>query len=205
MAEEHNALKYGPLISKAASIAAGGGYGEVGISRLSETLTPTIDLWSRPEWALLRGERHWMVRPSNIATVAEFTQVGIRNPTGSRMLVVVQWIQVVPVSNEKFSVKYAASSAVDATSTPNSLDTRTSLLAGISTVSLANSAAAALGANLASWSRLSGDSGEPLRLDLVLSPGFDVYVGIDVTNRAIEATFRGYERMAFPGELQTNG
>lgn len=204
MGFEHNALSYGIALSRAAARAAGMNDGELGLARLGETLTPTMDLWSRPEWALLRGERLWMVNPSIGATVAEFSQVGIRNPVGSGLITVVQgWLLNSAVTGN-FQVRAAASTLVDATSTPNARDSRVPLLTGIQTVSLATSAAAALGSLYMTIRELSSSS-TARELNFVLSPGFDVYIGPDAVNLLINATIWGYERQAFPGELQARG
>ena len=205
MAEEHNAIKYGSIISNAASIAAGGGYGDVGVSRLGETLQPVIDLWRRPEWALLRGERLWAVNPSNVATAAEFTQVGVRNPAGSGLIVVVTDFNTShAATNQILEMFIGASVAVDSTSTPNARDTRLPILTGVRTVSLATSGAARLGSRLATFND-AAITFNFWTVNVVLSPGFDLYFGPDTVNQAVSVSIRGYERVAFPGELQARG
>jgi hypothetical protein len=203
---EHNALSYGVALSRAAARASGMSEGELGLARLGETLTPILNLWALPEWALLRGERTWAIAPSIGATVAEFSAVGIRNPADSGLIVVVaRIVAFVTTTTISLEGRMRASAVVDATSTPNSLDTRVPILTGIQCVSLADSNAAKQGSILFAWqqSNLVGQSA--IQTDVVLSPGFDFFVGPAATNAAIQCSFFGRERQAFPGELQTRG
>jgi hypothetical protein len=203
MAEEHNALKYGSPISVAAAAAAGGAYGDVGISRLSESLVAVMDLWGRPEW--LRGERRWAVSPSQAGVAAEFAQVGVRNPAGSNILVVIEDFNLWDAgATTLIEARIAASTVVDATSTPQSRDTRLPFQTGLRTVSLANSAAAILGA-LNQKFEINPATYAYYPIGVVLSPGFDFFIGPEIVFTTIGATLRGYERVAFPGELGTRG
>ena len=60
------------------------------LERFGETLTPTIDLWARPEWALLRDEELFGTLAAQAAGgVGTFAKVGVFNPAGSNLLVVV--------------------------------------------------------------------------------------------------------------------
>jgi len=204
MAEEHNALKYGSPLSTALSILAGGGYADVGVSRLSESLVGLIDLWSVPEAHLLYRQRDWALSPSQSAVAAEFAQVGIRNPAGSNMLVVVEELHVNTSIPGTFELRMAASTTVDATSTPNARDSRIPILTSIRTVSIAHSSAARLGVNMQRYTMLASTPTQ-YRVNLILAPGFDCYVGPDVVNQAVECSFLGYERVTFPGELQARG
>jgi len=205
MAQEHNALKYGSQISRAAARAYGLGDEETGLSRLGETLQLVADLWSRPEWAFLRNEKLWMVNPSQAGVAAEFAQVGIRNPTGSGLVVVVDrlWMRQA-ISAFVWEWRIAASSAVDATANPNSRDTRNRPAASsnVQTVSIAHSSAARLGFLLGSSGHPNSSESRLYPADIVLSPGFDFYVGPDTVNQAANVTFVGRERRAFPGELE---
>jgi hypothetical protein len=87
----HNALEQAPEILKAYLLAAGLNENEEGVIRLGETLTPTLDIWSQPEWALLRGETPWgfnrVVTAGGAGTMAG---VAVCNPASSGIVVVVQ-------------------------------------------------------------------------------------------------------------------
>ena len=202
MAEEHNALKYSPLISQGAAVVLG-----VGISRLSESLVVAADLWSKPEWAFPRGELLWSVNPSQAAVVAEFSQVGIRNPVGSGLIIVIDEIEIVgPAVVGAMEERLAASTVVDATGSPSCRDTRRPPTSGanVQTVSFANAAAARLGFLLATHA-LNANLWNRYPVEVVLTPGFDFYVGPSLVNTAISCNFWGRERFAFPGELPTRG
>jgi hypothetical protein len=205
MAEEHNQLKYGSPLSKAASVLSGGGYGDVGVSRLSETLYPCIDLWSRPEFARLREERIWIINPSTGAVAAELAAVGVFNPTDSNLIVVVKGFLVDPsAATTAVQVRVAANSTVtfDATSTVNARDTRIPVQTGCRTGSFAHNSAAVIGALMGQYRYLANSAVDEIELDIVLSPGFFLAVQHTAVNVALNATLRGYERVAFPGELR---
>lgn len=61
-----------------------------GIERAGETLTPVIDLWSRPEWAYLREERLWWILDDVSAVAAERGILALQNPVASNTIAVVQ-------------------------------------------------------------------------------------------------------------------
>lgn len=201
---EHNELKYGSPLSNAAAILSGGGYGDVGISRLGETLTPVLDLWRRPEFALPRGERRWVVNPSDGADVANFSQVGIASPTGSNLIVVVEGFWISDGTNRKMFVRAGANVAFTSTSTPNALDTRIPLLTGLRATSFTHRSAAQMGSNMGEY-RFLANTTQVFIYNYVLTPGFFFALAQETINVAINATFFGYERVAFPGELTARG
>lgn len=206
MAEEHNALKYSPELSKGAAQVLGGAYGDVGISRMSESLQVIADLWQQPEWAFPRGEKLWAVNPSQAAVAAEFSTVGIRNPSGSQLIVVVDQVVIFTSPGGSFSGRIAAQSTVDATATPQVRDSRIGVSSGgrLQTVSIAHVDPAILGFVL--WTvRLGNDVCTVLPFPVVLSPGFDFFVGPTAVNLAANVSFIGRERQAFPGELSSRG
>lgn len=70
-----------------------------GIERYGETLTPTIDLWERPEWAFLRSEAlcglTGTVAAGGATTLAAASLI---NPSGSNLIVTIDSITAsVPV------------------------------------------------------------------------------------------------------------
>lgn len=178
--------------------------GGIGIERLSETLTPTINLWERPEWALLRGERIWGVAPSAPAVAGQFSQVGISNPNNSGLIVVVQGIGGMNMTGvpEIIEVMLGANVAFTSTSTPNSRDSRVALLTGVQCTSFVNQAAARIGSGaLIAQLAINGGTYSEYHFPIVLSPGFFVAAGPSTVNRLAALTFFGYERPAFAGEL----
>jgi hypothetical protein len=88
MAELHNALTGYPKLLEAFRRAIGEtSPAFTGIERAGETLTPTMDLWALPEWALLRGEVLFARSVSVAAAAALFSSIELVNPTGSGVLV----------------------------------------------------------------------------------------------------------------------
>lgn len=177
----------------------------VALERVSETLQPTFDLWAkhRPEFSLLRGERLFGVAPSQPAVAGEFGQVGIFNPAGSGLIVIVtDLLGCLPGAGVTVEVQLGANVAFTATSTPNSRDSRTALLTGVQCGSFANHAAARIGSGAlitAFGQAVVGYLNLPI--NVVLHPGFFLAVGPNIVNTSIGCSFVGYERPAFAGEL----
>lgn len=91
MGNVHNALNRGPL-GQALKNAIGDTKAEGMLERWGETLQPTMDLWSMPEWAFLRQESLWTCRLTRAADAANASIAGIMLPTASRFLVVVEGV-----------------------------------------------------------------------------------------------------------------
>lgn len=88
----HNQLPQGQL-SSAVTRGLGDSRTEGSLERYSETLEVNLDLWARPEFALLRGETLFSVVLSLPAVAAEFGGASIINPVGSGLLGVV-WCMI---------------------------------------------------------------------------------------------------------------
>lgn len=84
----HNAITRGNW-ADALKRALGVTKSEGGLERYGETLTPTIDLWSLPEWAQLRDEQLWAFNQTVGPVAAEQAGVAVVNPAGSNRIVVV--------------------------------------------------------------------------------------------------------------------
>jgi hypothetical protein len=205
VAQEHNALKYGGL-PRAAARGFGLGDDETGLSRLGETLQLTANMWERPEWAILRGERLWQVNASQGAVAAELASVGVSCPTGTRLLTVVTRFLCDPgAAALAVTIRFGANFAFDATGNPSCRDTRRQIiggLTGVQTVSFANSQAANVGSLLGQIRFPANTADKWLELGIVLTPGFFFAVEGTAVNTALNATLVGYERQAFPGELE---
>jgi len=206
MAEEHNALKYGPSISKAASTAAGGGYGDVGVSRLSETLTPTMNLWQRPEWELLRGEILFARSVLVSAVAARNSSAELINPTGSQKLVVLRLIEVILATGlVEFSIDSGAALAANpVTARGVALDGRFPQLGETSIATLVTGDLAAGATNVQWRTREAGKLGTA-PLPWVLSPGRKLFAVTFGVLESFQANFYWSERSPFPGELQARG
>lgn len=90
MGSLHNGLTSNPKLQEAYRRALGEqSQGFSGLERGSESLQPVIDLWSVPEWALLRGEVLYSRRGFIAAGAALFSSTEFVNPAGSGILAVV--------------------------------------------------------------------------------------------------------------------
>lgn len=97
MSHVHNGLHEYTRLLDAAARAVGeksGAQDFSGIERFGETLTPIMDLWALPEWAILRGEILFARRQEAPAVAARFSSTELVNPTGSGVLAVVLTVLV---------------------------------------------------------------------------------------------------------------
>lgn len=205
MAEEHNAIKYGVTISQAAAIASGGAYSDVGVSRLSETLTPTMDLWSRREWELLRGEIMFGRALTSPVVAARFSSIELVNPAGNTKLCVVRGIvRFGGAAGIDFSVDSGAALGVTTTNRGVALDRRFPQLGETSTCTLVIGDLAAGAANV-QWSTSTSVPASTVPLPWVLPPGSKLFMVSDTAATAIFLNIFFSERSPFPGELQARG
>lgn len=72
MSSIHNALRRGPWSHAAQGILGDTREGG-GIERLSESMTPTIDLWGRPDWLLYVNEKMVFLHGFQPAVAGEFS------------------------------------------------------------------------------------------------------------------------------------
>lgn len=206
MGSIHNELRRAGAIGNGLKLALGADDSEGALERFGETMQPIINLWDRnqPEWALLRRERLWAVVPSNTPTAAEFCSVGIRNPTGSGKIVVVEACEpyTSPDGSQQIEVRTRAQGASDATGAVSSRDTRLPNQTLLSTLGLADSNAARQGSNLFSFWVPAGTTPRYKPLNVVLAPGWELWVGAAIVNIGIWCNFWGRERTAFSAELE---
>lgn len=204
----HNELKEGDF-GKAVENALGLDLAEGGLERVGETLQPTFNMWERPEWAHLRGERIWAVQPSQAAVAAEFSMVGIAVPANSNLIAVVERVILFPGGSPANAVSQLAlfnSVVFAATSTPNPRDSRIPFVGGttptIGVISFAHhQAALPYPAFLASLTPPGNQEPHEYNLPVVITPGFALYLGPTVVNLGIWGCFIGRSRPARRGEL----
>lgn len=203
MAEEHNAIKYGVTLSSAAANAAGGGYGDVGVSRLSETLTPVMDLWSKPEWAHLRQERLYARALLIGAVAARNSSVELVNPAGSSVIAVLEQIQAIStVLDVELSLDTGAAIAANPVVTRGvPLDGRQTLVTPGPTsrcTLTTGDLAAGVAAGLLQYRFGNLDL---ITYPAILVPGSKLFVIQATQNQAFRLNLTWRERNAFPGEL----
>lgn len=198
MAQIYNALTRANL-SNALTRALGDTRAKGGLERYGETLTPGIDLWSRPEWALLRDEILFAAVASTPAGGAgTFAKLGIRNSPDTGVLAVVTHhvitgnVLTTSVTLELEDGVLAAQAVVLPMDrrAPNS---RGPVVQGESTVG------AALAGLVTVW--VLPNENVVIEWPVILPPGKGFRWRANVANDSLSASFRGYYRWALPGEL----
>jgi len=166
-----------------------------GVERLGETLTPVVDLWSRPEWALLRDERWGAGTAVEVAGgVGIVSHVQLFNPAGSGVLCVVHSISTMQTVNV-----WLLDTALATPRNTSPIDGRLDLSStGIGLRCRVRSTvnAGSLGTQI---SRLA--SGSHIKeIPMVLFPGNGIHVTTTADNLDLVASFVFYERPLLPGE-----
>lgn len=202
----HNAIKYGTDILRAYSRAVGLGEEEEGTVRLGETLTPVMDVWSLPEWAFLRGETLWADNNLIVAVAAEFGFGGVRNPTGSRRVVVVKEL-VVSTPGATIKVEYRRgvidADGVDATDNVVTLDTRSPSTVVTVPLTLRGAHAVPIGSGPYYKQTATATADAVNNVPVILLPGQELRVYGGTVNVAFEFSAWGTVRFLQPGELGT--
>lgn len=204
----HNAIKYGTDLLRSYSRAIGLAEDEEGAVRLGETITPVINVWDRAEWAFLRGETLWAVMLTVTGVAAEQAMAGIVNPTGSRLIVVVEAAGVrLSVAGAAFCnilTQTTIETKQDTTGAGQVRDRRISTSTRIRTT--LGSAAGALVSSSASMEDIRHNDGSEAHTNLiclpvVLQPGFGFIVEANTNATSLGVNYRGRVRPALPGEL----
>jgi len=160
----------------------------------------------RPEYFTLHGGFLWAARGSLAAAVGITGIVGIRNPTGSGLLVV---ITSITVDNRglvaaAFSLYTRPQGAIQAAGTTFFRDSRRGF-GGNCPVQLLtdNTNAAPIGnGSIERVQVTAGEGDRPFNsVPWVLTPGFDVLIETAAVNLDIDVDFAGYARHITPEEL----
>lgn len=202
---EHNQLKYAVDITRGLKRIFGLGDDEQGTTRLSETLQPGFGLYDRSELLFPIGINRWAVNPSQAAVAAQFQQVGIRNQPNSGFLVAIDYIEILTDSANQWEERIAANSVVGSVGLPIQTDLRVGNFPnpGLVTQSLTNTAVARLGSLVATHALAlnAWNVYQPGGTGILLTPGFDFFVGANIVNLRVQVNFFGREWRANPGEL----
>jgi len=202
----HNELRRGGL-SQALRNALQVTDAESGLERFSETLSPSIDLWSRPEWRLLRGERSYSGGVHVNANGGNLARVALYNPADSAVLVLIDEIQVWSTNTSDFYVYVmGAGSAPTGTTIQNvsvPRDSRERLTGSQTSIaSLYAGNTNALTDGLAStWNLYTGGPAQPWRPGIVLRPDSWVEFRNNAVGQNIGARFDWTERAVLLGEI----
>lgn len=200
---EHNEIKYTPYGRLGRDL--GVSETESGITRLSESLTPIVNIYGQPELALHRGERIYQVgQVSLTAPAARFAIAQLLNPAGSRVIAVVDrllWTSTVNVNVDAETGDSSAAIANPIVTQAAPIDVRVIPIGASSTCVLRTGDVAAglvafpqfFNGNFQTWTEVA----------FVLAPNSQLLVIASVANTAITTfVIRWRERNANPGELQ---
>ncbi|MGH8566961.1 MAG: hypothetical protein ACREXU_02840 [Gammaproteobacteria bacterium] len=203
MAQLHNELHRAGRIQEAFKLILGVEESDSGVERFSETLQPILDIWSRPEWAALRGERRLLAAGDQAGDGTNVPKIRLRvfgmRPHALivvRLTLGVELADVVRVRRQDLSADLATN--VDTTDE----DGRFGLNA-TSEVSVSRGNEAAVGNTV--WSaRLSAATvyQPPLEIILVTGQALDVNSELNGLTQRLFASFQWSERRAFTGELE---
>lgn len=212
---QHNELKQFPKLTQAYQLATGLAENEEGVVRLGETMTPIVNIWDQPEWALLRGEQHHARRLSQAATGAgRNTFVAIVNPTGSGIVVVVTGISAIPgAAGSQLSLLVSTGANVQASALATTFGTPVDrrLIGGAGIVPVAQSIAQVIAGDSAG---LLGSVVEAeVQRNAALNPlsymtpwilwaNDAILVQTNTANESIALSYRWYERKCVTNEVR---
>jgi len=206
--QSHNGLERAGALTSALKDALGATDAEGGLERFGETMTPVIDLWRQPEWALLRDELPWAFTLTQPAVAAEFSAVGIVNPVGSRKLLVVDMLCYRSLATQGINSGWATSAVILSTLASSQAVLTRDLRANpqVAAALVAFGSDAAIGSIITQT--LEADSVAAAAANqlghvtpVILPPGFGFAAVGTTVNSNIVVTMAGRERPVFPAEL----
>lgn len=205
----HNALSRAGAIQAGIRRAVGVQESEAGVERLGETLTPVMDLWSRADWAVLRGGRLCALSILQAAVVNEFGMAALRNPVGSNLLVVVErigfdvgadmtcFLEMATVAEVDASLGTLTTGSVRDRRESSSFFSRTQVATGTDLLSSLNAGAFVI-------DRIASSTDRFFRIapPVILPPGQCVNIVGGTSNTALVGIFAWEERALLPGEVR---
>lgn len=206
----HNQLTYSVELQSGLARATGMSNEAEGVIRLGETLDPTIDPWSQPEWAFLRGERLGAGRTFQAAVPAESSIIALGNAAGSGNIVVVEAISINSGgASVALTLQVVLDTAVAATLSGQAFfasgrDRRWGSTAGRTfTRSGSDPGTTFGGVQLDEISTSAANQVIKFEIGLpaVLRPGDDLIVVNNTQNQQMTVSWKWRERKAFNGEL----
>lgn len=206
MPHVHNALHHFTDLQAAYRKAVGEAAADFnGIERAGETLTPTLNMWERPEWAFLRREALINAYHEQAAVALEVSFVGLRNPAGSGYLAVVQHVAFFTgvLATIQLTQGVIIATDVDGSEQVIARDTRWPLPGATPVVKIHGAGAALVGNDgFRRW--IVPNSTTQLESDYehVLHPGHELRFYVTSVNIELRCQIIGYARKALPGELE---
>lgn len=176
-----------------------------GIERAGETITPVLDLWSRPEWAILRGEIPYAMWRTAPAVAAEFSAVALVNPATTRILAIVDACSMGQSAALQARLFTATEAAIDATLGTilkgNRRDTRLGNTQSQCELLIGSDASADFGEDLEDRRVAVAEQLDFRSPPIILQPGFGLVMGHTVVNTAVNGWFKWREISGRPDEL----
>lgn len=181
-----------------------------GVLRVSETITPSIDPWSQPEFAALRGEKLGSARMVAVAVAAEFGIVAFGNAAGSGEIVVIEELAVKAASTLSVVAEIIADTAIAGTlsapaffGSPRDRRFPFSQVAGRVFTRTGTDPASTFGIQFDEITCAVASQFFPFLCctPFILRPGEDVIMVAQSPNAQLNAVVKWRARMAYNGEL----
>lgn len=171
-----------------------------GIERIGETLTPIMDMWSRPELGAILGEKLWWGRQVSAAVAAQDSWCAVFNPAGSPRLVTVLGWRAVYAGASGFLVGSLGQATVvgGTVIAADARDRRFGSSSSIPEVKLSKGTEVPTTLT-GSW---AGSAGVIEPIPVVLSPGNNVAIEGGDVNTALAVNWFGLVRQATDDELK---
>lgn len=203
----HNAITKFAQLADSYRRALGESQGFSGLERASETLQPTLDLWSRPEWAWLRGEILAFGQQSVAAVVGQAGFGALWVPATAGFLATVTrarfYTAGVADTYELRLDGFAVAAAGGAIAASGPFDGRSRAYAGTGQQTVTQfrqgTSAAAFG-TLAEHYVNVANTFLDLPLNIVLPPGCGMHIQCATVNTIFRIALNWIERPLLPGE-----
>lgn len=197
MALVHNALNRATELLRGFRAAVGLVDSGYGVERISETLVPTLNIWSgqdSPEWFALRGEKRAFGYYDLAALAGNYSMLQIYNP--HQLIVVVDEIRASLKVAGDILLLYTNTQLSAGTSSTHALDRRLNRPA----TNIRYEQAAALVGTIFGWH--SALAGEEMTIGHRMVLGFNqgIVIAPGAVNTRIIANFYWRERAFLPGE-----
>ena len=163
---------------------------------LATDIFPVLALQSdAPEWKYLAGERLGSGRWTDGATAGEYSHIGLRNPVGSKTLVVIEQTVITSLVSVGYSFGIRVNAAVDAANAMRCRDSRWVDSGGPSTVAqMVEVTQAGAGIYPQFELRILADTSAIVPVSWVLSAGYELLVHPNSGNQPCTIAFVWSER-----------
>ena len=169
------------------------------VDRLGDTLIPTMDVWSQPDWNFLRGDHMYAREAAATAVAARFSQVQLVMPSTATALAVVRKIVRTGGTLRIQLSGGPVTGVVQNLKRGLPTDSRSPRLGGETSQLEVNEVDAAAGLNLPQWF-LQNANGEEIP-PFVVGPGSNLFISELTANTAMGVVVFWTERTFFPSEL----